>query len=218
MPLKPPSSYGTTTVTAVQIDPQTSKDLTFTSRLKPQTSSQPLYPTMTSQSVYPTRRPWRELFSLTSFSVPSNYADAMARIKRNTAYFRVNYTMGALFIVFLSLLWHPISMIVFLIILVAWLALYFLRTTPVVLFNQSFDDRVVAVALGFVTVVALVFTHVGLNVLVALIVAVVIIGLHAAFRVTEDLFLDEETAAENGLVSVVASQQSLRLPTTYTRI
>ncbi|XP_068342297.1 PRA1 family protein E-like [Pyrus communis] len=218
MPLKPPSSYGTTTVTAVQIDPKTSKDLTFTSRPKPQTSSQPLYPTITSQSVYPTRRPWRELFSLTSFSVPSNYADAMARIKRNTAYFRVNYTMAALFIVFLSLLWHPISMIVFLIILVAWLALYFLRTTPVVLFNQSFDDRVVAVALGFVTAVALVFTHVGLNVLVALIVAVVIIGLHAAFRVTEDLFLDEETAAENGLVSVVASQQSLRLPTTYTRI
>ncbi|KAM0992317.1 hypothetical protein ACFX13_010750 [Malus domestica] len=218
MPLKPQSSYGTTTITAAQIDPQTTKDLTFTSRPKPQTSFQPLYPTITSQSVYPTRRPWPELFSLTSFSVPSNYADAMARIKRNTAYFRVNYTMVALFIVFLSLLWHPISMIVFLIVLVAWLALYFFRTTPVALYNQSLDDRVVAIALGLVTVVALVFTHVGLNVLVALIVAVVIMGLHAAFRVTEDLFLDEETAAENGLASVVASQQSLRLPTSYTRI
>ncbi|KAM1038992.1 hypothetical protein ACFX13_034329 [Malus domestica] len=218
MPLKTPAGYGGTTVTAAQIDPQTSKYLTLTSRPVPQTSSQPLYPTLNSQTVYPTSRPWPEIFSLTSFSVPYNYADAIARIKRNTAYFRVNYVMATLFIVFCSLLWHPISMIVFLIVLVAWLALYFFRTTPVVLFNQSFDDRVVAVVLGLVTVVALVFTHVGLNVLVALIVAVVVIGLHAAFRVTEDLFLDEETAAENGLVSVVSSQQTLPPPTSYTRI
>ncbi|KAM0966080.1 hypothetical protein EV2_022532 [Malus domestica] len=59
------------------------------------------------------------------------------------------------------------------------LALYFFCTTPNVLFNQSFDDKVVTVALGLVIVVALVFTHIGLNVLVALIIAVVIMGLHA---------------------------------------
>ncbi|KAM1923432.1 hypothetical protein ACFX15_021349 [Malus domestica] len=58
------------------------------------------------------------------------------------------------------------------------LALYFFRTTPDVLFNQSFDDKVVTVALGLVTIMALVFTHIGLNVLVALIIAIVIMGLH----------------------------------------
>ncbi|BBH06711.1 ankyrin repeat family protein [Prunus dulcis] len=209
------TTCGLRTITATNpAAAQTSKDLTFTSRANPQTS-QPVHPARISQSVYPTRRPWPELFSLTSFSVPYNYADAMARIKHNISYFRVNYAMAVLLIVFLSLLWHPVSMIVFLIVLVAWLALYFFRTGPVVLFNQSFDDRLVVVVLSLVTVVALVFTHVGLNVLVSLIVGC---GGWAPRRLSghQDLFLDEETAAENGLVSVVASQP-LR-PTSYTRI
>ncbi|XP_057778388.1 uncharacterized protein LOC130997146 [Salvia miltiorrhiza] len=80
---------------------------------------------------------------------------------------------------------------------------WFCCEDPVVILGRIVDDRVVLLSLGLVTVMALVFTHVGLNVLVALIVALVACGGHAAVRGTKDLFLDESDAAEGGLLSVV---------------
>ncbi|XP_031268885.1 PRA1 family protein E [Pistacia vera] len=205
MSLKPPNGYGTTTAAAATTSTSTSTNpttaLSFFSR---------------TESITSTRRPWRELLNLSSFSRPISYNDAMSRVKRNVNNFRVNYAMVMLFILFVSLLWHPVSMIVFIIVFIAWLFFYFARDDPVVVFNQVLDDRLVLCCLGLITILALVFTHVGLNVLVALLVGVVVVGVHACFRSTDDLFLDEESAVEGGLVSVVGSHP-VRL-TGYTRI
>lgn len=96
-------------------------------------------------------------------------------------------------------------MIVFLVISIAWL--YYFREEPIVILGTQLDDRLVLVGLGLVTAVALAITHVGLNVLVALIIGFFVLGVHGSLRGTDDLFLDENEAVEGGLLSVVSEEQ-----------
>ncbi|OMO96290.1 Prenylated rab acceptor PRA1 [Corchorus olitorius] len=174
-------------------------------------------PTSTSSRAKHTRRPWAELFSISSFSLPISYADAKARIRVNCSYFCVNYVIIMLAIVFLTLLWHPFSMIVFLVTFIFWWFFYFFNDNPIVVFNKTVDDNVVLGVLSFATVILLVLTHVGVNVLVGLVIGVVVVGIHSALRGTEDLGFVGEEEEENGLLPVVGSQP-LRPTFGYNRI
>ncbi|CAI9262230.1 unnamed protein product [Lactuca saligna] len=77
-----------------------------------------------------TRRSWKEMFNFRSVDLPHGVSDAFSRIKINIGYFRMNYAILVLVILFLSLLWHPVSLIVFVVMMAAWLFLYFLRDEP----------------------------------------------------------------------------------------
>eukprot|EP01018_Ginkgo_biloba_P021679 Gb_00593 [translate_table: standard] len=156
-------------------------------------------------SAYAQRRPWRELFGRGAFGRPDSFADALGRSRKNLSYFRVNYALVVLGIVFLSLLWHPISLIVFIVLSIGWGFLYFFRDEPLVLFNRTFSDGFVLIALSIITFVALMLTHATLPFLIGLLVGVVIVLVHATFRVPDDLFMNEDEAAAGGLLSVVDS-------------
>jgi len=140
-------------------------------------------------------RAWREVLDPTAFSRPESCGEARARARRNLAYFRANYALAALVLVFLGLVYRPVSMLVFLALFVAWLGLYFGRGEgePLVCLRREVDDRVVLAVLSAATVLAVVvLTLAGLNLLVSLVVAAAVIGVHAAFRV--NYYLDERDA------------------------
>lgn len=138
------------------------------------------------------RRPWREMFNIRSIGFPSSFRDAVSRIKTNLSYFRMNYAMVVLVILFLSLLWHPISLIVFFALMAAWLFFYFLRDEPLVIFGRTVNDRVVLIVLAVLTVALLLLTKATANILISLLVAIVIVLIHSALRKTDDLFFDQE--------------------------
>ncbi|KAE9600436.1 putative prenylated rab acceptor PRA1 [Lupinus albus] len=142
-----------------------------------------------------TRRPWNIMFNLHSVSLPHGFSDAVSRIRTNLSFFQMNYAIIVLLVIFLSLLWNPISMIVFVVLIAAWLFLYFLRDQPIVIFGRTITDQVVLVVMAVVTVGLLLLTGAIANILVALLIGAVVVLVHAALRRTDDLFLDEEAAA-----------------------
>lgn len=153
-------------------------------------------------------RPWKEMVQLRSLSIPATVAEAFQRVSTNAAYFRMNYAIVILFILFLSLLWHPISLIVFVVTMAAWLFLYFLRDGPVVILGRSIDDRLVMAVLAVVTIVLLFLTHVTVNILVSLLIGAVVVLAHSVLRMTEDLFVDGEDGARLRLRDAASSSFS----------
>ncbi|XP_057968425.1 PRA1 family protein F2 [Malania oleifera] len=139
-----------------------------------------------------TRRPWKEMVHLHALTLPASAGDAFRRIGTNVGYFRMNYAIIVLLILFLSLLWHPISLIVFVVMMAAWLFLYFLRDEPLVVLGRTIDDRLVLAVLSVLTLVFLFLTKATTNILVSLLIGAVIVLVHAVFRRTDDLCADEE--------------------------
>ncbi|KAI3950741.1 hypothetical protein MKW92_042263 [Papaver armeniacum] len=133
------------------------------------------------------------------FNIPSTFNDSISRIKINLAYFRMNYTILVLLSLFLSLLWHPVSLLVFVLMMSLWLFFYFLRDEPLVILHRNIDDRVVLVVLSVFTILVLLLTHVTLNILILVSLSVVLVLVHAGLRKNEDLFVLNDNNEEEDL-------------------
>ncbi|CAN6989484.1 unnamed protein product [Brassica oleracea var. botrytis] len=99
-----------------------------------------------------------------------------------------NYAIAVLAILFLSLIYHPTSLLVLAVLVVFWIFLYFLRDEPLVVSNHQIDDRTVMICLSVLTVVMLLFTHATANILGAVLTAAVLVLVHAAVRRRDNCF------------------------------
>ncbi|KAL6624545.1 hypothetical protein ACP70R_031866 [Stipagrostis hirtigluma subsp. patula] len=138
-----------------------------------------------------TRRPWRELADPRALSVPRGLAGAYRRARANLAHFAANYALVVLGVVFLSLLWHPVSLLVFLACMLAWLVLFFLRDEPLALFGRPVGEGVVIALLSTLTLVLLLLTGATANILISLLVGLLLVLIHAVLHRAAD-GIDEE--------------------------
>lgn len=106
----------------------------------------------------------------------------------------------------LSLLWHPMSLMSLIVVVILWLYLYFLREDrdqPIRVLSQEIDSSMVMAFLVVVTVAVLLFTDVTSNIFAGVSFGVVAVLVHGVLRRTDDLrsIEDEERAGSSRLIS-----------------
>lgn len=140
------------------------------------------------------RRPWAEMVDRNAFAKPESFSEAVTRVRKNMGYFRINYIICLLVFVGSSLFWHPFSLLSLSVIVAAWAYLYMVRRDPLVLWGRTFTEREILVLMSVITVVGLTLTDVGSILISASLLGAAVISAHGAFRVPDDLFLDDQEA------------------------
>ena len=156
------------------------------------------------------RRPWSELIDRNYLARPDSLSEAATRIRKNLSYFKVNYiTLLALILAF-SLLSHPLSLLVLLSLLASWIFLYLFRPSdqPLVILGRTFSDRETLGILVVLTIAVIFLTSVGSLMISALMVGLALVCAHGAFRVPDDLFLDDQEPANAGFLSFLGGGAS----------
>ncbi|GAB4834039.1 PRA1 protein B4 [Ancistrocladus abbreviatus] len=194
LPISTPQSTPTTTATSAESQPPIATPAlrSFINRLSDQV-----------RNGLAQRRPWSELADRSAFSKPESLSEAAQRIRKNYSYFRVNYLSLIAVVLAFSLFSNPGSLILLLGLLAAWIFLYLFRPSdpPLVLFGRTFSERETLGILVILSVIVVFLTNVGSVLISALLVGLGIVCAHGAFRVPEDLFLDEQEPAATGFLS-----------------
>ncbi|KDO63269.1 hypothetical protein CISIN_1g027328mg [Citrus sinensis] len=157
------------------------------------------------------RRPWAELADRSAFSKPESFSEATLRIRKNYSYFRVNYLTVVAVVIAFSLITNPFSLLMLVGLLASWIFLYLFRPSdqPLVVFGRTFSERETLGVLIVLSIFVFFLTSVGSILISAVMVGAGLICAHGAFRVPEDLFLDEqEPSASTGFLSFIGGAAS----------
>eukprot|EP01024_Parvocaulis_polyphysoides_P060378 TRINITY_DN6580_c0_g1_i2.p2 TRINITY_DN6580_c0_g1~~TRINITY_DN6580_c0_g1_i2.p2 ORF type:complete len:234 (+),score=20.42 TRINITY_DN6580_c0_g1_i2:28-702(+) len=137
-------------------------------------------------------KPWSELLDRSNMSRPENVSEATSRLRKNVAYFRVNYIVIVAMTVMICFLMNPSSLIILSLVLASWIYVFNIRTAPLVIGGRTLNDRDKVMALSAISFVVVFFlTSVASVLFYALALSCAVIALHGSMRQPEDLFLDE---------------------------
>ncbi|KAK1430394.1 hypothetical protein QVD17_13098 [Tagetes erecta] len=152
-------------------------------------------------------RPWiDDFFSFTSFSLPLSFSELSLRFNKNIYTFRGNYAIVLLLVFIVTLILRPITAIMFILIIVAWIYFFLARDEPLVVFDFEIGDRLVLILLSVITVVAVAVASVWWNLFLSVMISVLLISLHAILMTPDDtespygalLSVVDEDGAERG--------------------
>nr|XP_043618738.1 PRA1 family protein G2 [Erigeron canadensis] len=143
-------------------------------------------------------RPWPEFLStFSSFTCPNSFT----RIQSNLKHFSINYGIITTSCAAVSLLGNPLRLLAFGLVFTLWLVFYFLREDPVVVYGHNVHDHVVTCGLVLVSFFCVLCLGFGWNLVVGIAVGALISVVHAVFRNDEGIYLDENDAVSEGLIS-----------------
>jgi len=129
-----------------------------------------------------------------AFSMPESASDAVGRIWKNWRHFCVNYGMIIVAVVAVRLILNPSYLVLFCLLLSGWTYLYYVRTDPVVAFGMTLNETELLLITSLVSVVVALVTGLESLIQSALLLGIGITLLHGAFRVPDNLFLDDQEA------------------------
>eukprot|EP00271_Cylindrocystis_brebissonii_P003598 TRINITY_DN14750_c0_g1_i1.p1 TRINITY_DN14750_c0_g1~~TRINITY_DN14750_c0_g1_i1.p1 ORF type:complete len:205 (-),score=22.93 TRINITY_DN14750_c0_g1_i1:532-1146(-) len=159
------------------------------------------------------QRPWSELYDRNTFNKPENLTEATNRVKKNLAYFHVNYSLVLLAVIAFSMLMKPTAIFWLIALSCAWSYTFLVRTGPVVVWGRSLNDRELFVALTLLSVLVIFgLTSVGSILISGLMIGGFVVTAHAALKQPDDLFLDEQASGGGFLSWLAGPPSSNQLP------
>ncbi|KAL4554636.1 hypothetical protein LXL04_037234 [Taraxacum kok-saghyz] len=147
-------------------------------------------------------RPWSEFISgCSSFDRPDSLNHTATRLGVNSKYFGVNYGIIVTICAAVSLIGDPTTLLIFASVFTLWLVLYFFREDPMVVWGHHVHDHLVTAALVLVTGVSIWIRGFVTSALIGIAVGILLSVVHGVFRNSQGIYLDENDAASDGLIS-----------------
>ena len=155
-----------------------------------------------SSNLIKSSKPWTEFVDRNSFSKPDTFYGAVGRVRKNVAYFGINYLLLMLLVLVLFLIAQPSSIIWLLVLSSMWLYVMAVNPGPMTIGGRTFSQMEKLIGTSIFSVITIFyFSSVGSVLFYAALSGVGLIAIHGSLRTPENLFSDDSTTNSAGLPS-----------------